>query len=258
VRRAGLLLLCLLLPSLALAQSPREVREAERTAQDRRQAAEAAARDVQRRAEEEVRLAGQRVEAAQRAQAAEAELTAARTRAEAARDAAAASAAAFRARNEAFRPLLPVMMRLSLWPAETVLAVPAEPEEALRGALVLRGLVRRLEEEAAGLREAGAAAEAALALAEREQAALAAADQRTRQATATVEAELAAARARRAAAEAAEDRAADRAQAAAILQEALDRFPDAPDASALHKRLVRLALLPILANQLLKTKTLTG
>jgi len=162
-----------------------------------------------------VRLAGQRVEAAQRAQAAEAELTAARTRAEAARDAAAASAAAFRARNEAFRPLLPVMMRLSLWPAETVLAVPAEPEEALRGALVLRGLVRRLEEEAAGLREAGAAAEAALALAEREQAALAAADQRTRQATATVEAELAAARARRAAAEAAEDRAADRAQAAA-------------------------------------------
>ena len=215
MRRAGLLLLCLLLPSLALAQSPREVREAERTAQDRRQAAEAAARDVQRRAEEEVRLAGQRVEAAQRAQAAEAELTAARTRAEAARDAAAASAAAFRARNEAFRPLLPVMMRLSLWPAETVLAVPAEPEEALRGALVLRGLVRRLEEEAAGLREAGAAAEAALALAEREQAALAAADQRTRQATATVEAELAAARARRAAAEAAEDRAADRAQAAA-------------------------------------------
>ncbi len=215
MRRAGLLLLCLLLPSLALAQSPREVREAERTSQDRRQAAEAAAREAQRRAEEEVRLAGQRVEAAQRAQAAEAELIAARDRAEAARDAAAASSAAFRARNEAFRPLLPVMMRLSLWPAETVLAVPAEPEEALRGALVLRGLVRRLEEEASSLREAGAAAEAALALAEREQAALAEADQRTRQATAAVEAELAAARARRAAAEAAEDRAAERAQAAA-------------------------------------------
>jgi septal ring factor EnvC (AmiA/AmiB activator) len=95
------------------------------------------------------------------------------------------------------------------------LAVPAEPEEALRGALVLRGLVRRLEEEAAGLRESGAAAQAALALAEREQAALAGAEQRARQAAEAVEAELAAARARRAAAEAAEDRAAERAQAAA-------------------------------------------
>ena len=215
MRRAGLLLLCLLLPATALAQSPRDVRDAERTAQDRRQAAEAAAREAQRRAEEEVRLAGQRVEAAQRAQAAEAELLAASDRAEAARNAAAASSAAFRARNEAFRPLLPVMMRLSLWPVETVLAVPAEPEEALRGALVLRGLVRRLEDEAAALREAGAAAQAALALAEREQAALAAADQRARPAAQAVEAELAAARARRAAAEAAEDRAADRAQAAA-------------------------------------------
>ena len=181
MRRAGLLLLCLLLPATALAQSPRDVRDAERTAQDRRQAAEAAAREAQRRAEEEVRLAGQRVEAAQRAQAAEAELLAASDRAEAARNAAAASSAAFRARNEAFRPLLPVMMRLSLWPVETVLAVPAEPEEALRGALVLRGLVRRLEDEAAALREAGAATQAALALAEREQAALAAADQRAAQ-----------------------------------------------------------------------------
>jgi len=215
VRRAGLLLLCLVLPAAALAQSTRELREAERTVQDRRQAAEAAAREVQRRAEEEVRLAGQRVEVAQRAQAAEAEFLAARDRAEAARQAAAASSAAVRARNEAFRPLLPVMMRLSLWPAETVLAVPAEPEEALRGALVLRGLVRRLEEEAAGLREAGAAAQAALTLAEREQAALAAADRRAREAAEAVEAELDAARARRAAAEAAEDRAAERAQAAA-------------------------------------------
>jgi murein DD-endopeptidase MepM/ murein hydrolase activator NlpD len=213
--RAGLLLLSLLLPGLALAQSPRELREAERTAETRRQAAEAAAREAQRRAEEEVRLAGQRVEAAQRAQAAEAELTTARDRAEAARQAAAESSAAFQTRNEAFRPLLPVMMRLALWPAETVLAVPAEPEEALRGALVLRGLVRRLEEEAAGLREAGAAAQAALALAEREQAALAQADHRARQAAAAVEAELSAARARRAAAEAAEDRASERAQAAA-------------------------------------------
>ncbi len=123
--------------------------------------------------------------------------------------------AALLARVTAFRPLLPVMLRLSLWPAETVLAVPAEPEEALRGALVLRGMVRRLEEEAAALRTAQRAAAEALAVAEREEAALAAAERRAREATAAVEAELAEASRRRAAAEEAEDRAAERAQAAA-------------------------------------------
>jgi murein DD-endopeptidase MepM/ murein hydrolase activator NlpD len=210
-----LLLALLALPAPAWTQSARDLREAERTAQEQRRAAEAAADEVQRRAEEEVRLAGRRVEAAQRAQQAEVELVAARVRAEAARRAGAEASRALRARGEALSPLLPVMVRLSLWPAETVLAVPAEPEEALRGALVLRGLVRRLEDEAAGLREAGAAANATLALAEREQAALAAAERRAREAEAIVEAELAEARDRRAAAEAAEDRAAERAQTAA-------------------------------------------
>jgi septal ring factor EnvC (AmiA/AmiB activator) len=189
---------------------------------------EEAAAEVRRQAEEEVRLAGQRVEAAQRAQEAEAEVAAARERVEAARREGAAAAAAVRARAEALRPLLPAMLRLSLWPAETVLAVPAEPEEALRGALVLRGMVRRLEEEAAGLREAQAEAAEALARAEREGAALAEAEREAREAAAAVEAELEEARRRREAAEAAEDRAAERAQSAAAqardLAEALQRL----------------------------------
>ena len=42
-------------------------------------------------------------------------------------------------------PLLPLIERLALFPAETLLAVPAPPEEALRGLLVLRGLRARLE-----------------------------------------------------------------------------------------------------------------
>src|SRR5690348_9777605 len=47
-------------------------------------------------------------------------------------------------RAEAMQPLLPLIERLSLYPAETLLAVPAQPEDALRGVLVLRGLTRRL------------------------------------------------------------------------------------------------------------------
>jgi murein DD-endopeptidase MepM/ murein hydrolase activator NlpD len=213
--RRGSLLLLLAVPTAATAQSARDLREAERIAQERRQAAEGAATELRLRAEEEVSLAGQRVEAARRAQDAEAEVAAARLRAEAARRASGEASAALRARGQAFQPLLPVMLRLALWPAETVLAVPAEPEEALRGALVLRGMVRRLEEEAAGLRVAGEAAAAALALAEQEQAALATAERHARDAAGAVEVELADARRRRAAAEVAEDQAAERAQAAA-------------------------------------------
>jgi len=80
---------------------------------------------VRERAEEEVRLADQRVAAARRAQEAEAELEVAREEAAAARQSAEAASVAVRARADALRPLLPVMLRLSLWPAETVLAVPA-------------------------------------------------------------------------------------------------------------------------------------
>lgn len=144
-----------------------------------------------------------------------AEVEAARERVATARQAGETASAALGARVEALRPLLPVMLRLSLWPAETVLAVPAPPEETLRGGLVLRGLARRLEVEAAGLRAAGAEADRALAQAQRERAALETAERAAREAEAAVEAELAEARHHRARAEEAEDQAAERAQAAA-------------------------------------------
>lgn len=48
--------------------------------------------------------------------------------------------------------LLPVIERLSRFPAETLLAAPADPDTALTGVLVLRGLARQLEDDAAGLR----------------------------------------------------------------------------------------------------------
>ncbi len=49
----------------------------------------------------------------------------------------------------ALTPLLPLIERLSLFPAETLLAAPATPEDAVRGALVVGGLMRQLRERAA-------------------------------------------------------------------------------------------------------------
>jgi septal ring factor EnvC (AmiA/AmiB activator) len=54
-------------------------------------------------------------------------------------------------RGADFESLLPVAERLSLYPAETLLAVPVPAETALRGLLVLQGLGRTLAEEAKAL-----------------------------------------------------------------------------------------------------------
>ena len=55
-------------------------------------------------------------------------------------------------RAKELAPLLPLIERLSLYPAETLLAVPARPDVSLNGLLVLRGLARQLETEAEALR----------------------------------------------------------------------------------------------------------
>ncbi len=49
-------------------------------------------------------------------------------------------------------PFLPVVERLALYPSETLLAVPMPPEDAVRGVLVLGGLMRRLEADAVAIR----------------------------------------------------------------------------------------------------------
>lgn len=64
-------------------------------------------------------------------------------------------------RSAALAPLLPLMERLARYPAETMLAVPAPADQALRGLTVLRGLARHLEAEAAALRAEAAEAQAA-------------------------------------------------------------------------------------------------
>jgi septal ring factor EnvC (AmiA/AmiB activator) len=52
----------------------------------------------------------------------------------------------------ALAPFLPIIQRLALYPAETLLAVPMPPEQAVRGIVVLGGLTHELEDKAASLR----------------------------------------------------------------------------------------------------------
>ncbi|WP_159998809.1 murein hydrolase activator EnvC [Roseomonas sp. 18066] len=102
-------------------------------------------------------------------------------------------------RAQALAPLVPLMRRLSQYPSETLLAVPGSPEDALRGALVLRSLTRHLSAEAEALRQAQAIAGEASRRAEAEAAHLAEARAEVRAAAAAVDAALAQARTHRSA-----------------------------------------------------------
>jgi septal ring factor EnvC (AmiA/AmiB activator) len=122
-------------------------RSAELTAQ--RQAA-ARARTA---AEEERRLAAQRVAAASRLRQAESATAEAAQRMEELSARRREVAARLAAREADMAPLLPLIERLQLYPAETLLATPTDPETALTGVLVLRGLARQLENDARALRQ---------------------------------------------------------------------------------------------------------
>ena len=64
-------------------------------------------------------------------------------------------------RAESLRPMLPVIVRMSTWPVETLLAAGVPPEDAVRGIAVLRTLVRQAEVDARALAADQAALEAA-------------------------------------------------------------------------------------------------
>ncbi len=112
----------------------------------------------------------------------------------------------------ALGPLLPLAERLALYPAETVLAVPAPPEDAIRGLAVLHGLMRSVEAQSAQLRADIARAEAAQRELEAALPQLRAAQAAQAREAAVVDQQVAAARAARAAAD---DPAADEARRAA-------------------------------------------
>ncbi len=163
IRAASLLLIATLVPAAVLAQPNRpEPARSEPTQQQLRDAEKAraaelaASQEAKSRAEkaagDERRLAAARVAAADRLRRAEGMTAEAADRLEALADRRREAERRLADRAAAMAPLLPIIQRLSLYPAETLLAVPADPEDRLRGLIVLRGLSRQLEADAAALR----------------------------------------------------------------------------------------------------------
>ncbi|ABI62611.1 Peptidoglycan-specific endopeptidase, M23 family [Granulibacter bethesdensis CGDNIH1] len=135
------------------------------------------------------------------------------------------------ARAADLAPMLPLIERLSLYPAETLLAVPEPPERALRGLLVLQGLSRQLEESAQALRAERAKVDALAASIRKEASTLAEAQARQKTEAHTLDEKLASIRseirsARNAAAEAAQQAAAS-AQKADSLRDVIARLEEA-------------------------------
>ena len=112
---------------------------------------EAAARSAAA-AEEEQRLTAERIAAAAKLREAEAATVAAATRMDALAARRREADARLAARIDAMQPLFPLIERMALYPAETLLAVPLSPEDAVRGLIVLRGVSRSLAAEAEALR----------------------------------------------------------------------------------------------------------
>ena len=137
---------------LAVAAAPAQPRPGDERS---RAAAADAARELTERARaaaaEEQRLAEGRVDAAARLRTIETEVGARAAEVSALSEQRAAADAKLRAHAAALAPVLPLMERLALYPAETLLAVPAPPEDALRGLGILHGMAQTLGREAAGL-----------------------------------------------------------------------------------------------------------
>ncbi len=211
-------------PTRQQVEEAERTRAAEQAAQQKAAArASAAGADVQR-------LAEQRVVAATKLRQTEAATETAATRMDDLQHQRRDAAGRLAARAEAMQPLLPVIERLSLYPAETLLAVPAAPEETVRGVIVLQGLARQLQQESADLRRAQAALDAATAAVQAETPKLAAAEAAQRQQAVALDQQIAMAQADRHAAEADAQAAASRAADLAARAETLRAMLTALDA----------------------------
>ncbi len=193
--RASLLALLLLLTAAAPSR-PDEARRQAAAAEAARAAALAARDAATARAAQAAHaaasLAAERDKAAAKLRAAEAAtLQSADRMADLAHDQQDAKAR-LDARAAAIAPLLPLIERLSLYPSETLLAVPESPEDAVRGLLVLRGISRRLEAEATALRAEQAALLAARAATSAEAPRLAAAERAQQEAARELDRQIAA------------------------------------------------------------------
>jgi septal ring factor EnvC (AmiA/AmiB activator) len=209
-------------------------RAAEQAAQQQAAARAAAA------AAEEQRLADQRIAAAAKLREAEAATEAAATHMDDLQRQRRDAATGLAVQAQAMQPLLPVIERLSLYPAETLLAVPASPEDTLRGVIVLQALARQIQQESVALRRAQTALDAANAAVQAEAPKLAEAETTQQQEAAALDRQIAAAQADRQAAdadaEAAASRAADQAARAETLHSMLVTLDDRRRAEAASAR----------------------
>ncbi|HUC19746.1 MAG TPA: peptidoglycan DD-metalloendopeptidase family protein [Acetobacteraceae bacterium] len=143
-------------PAAGAPATEEQARQALESAEASQKAALAAARQAAAAAEEAARkralLTAQRVKASEQLRLAETAIEEMALRLDQLGQERAREEAALTARARAFAPVLPLLERLSLYPAETLLAVPASPEDALRGVLVLQGVAKDIERQAAALR----------------------------------------------------------------------------------------------------------
>ncbi len=221
VLRCLLAALVALAPAATLAASTREddsrrdLRAAERTNSEQRAAQQDAAARAARAAAEAVRLAQEQVEAAARLRQAETATADVAARIDGLAQRRSDAEQRVQARAKAMQPLLPLIERLSLYPAETLLAVPVPPDTALRGLLVLQGLSRQMEIETEALRSDQAEVDAAADALRQEAPKLAEAEAVQKSEAGALEQQIAAAHAEQAAAEAQARDAASLAEAAA-------------------------------------------
>jgi septal ring factor EnvC (AmiA/AmiB activator) len=153
-----------LLLVLAAAQPiQHELDSARQAAEQADLAARAAAARAREQAAEADRLAADRIAAAAELRATEDQLVDLSDRIAAlrSRQDEASRAAAAAARQLA--PLLPLVERLGLYPTATLLSVPARPEDAVRGLILLAGLARTIRARVAALAAERDRAAAALA-----------------------------------------------------------------------------------------------
>jgi murein hydrolase activator len=164
-----MLLLAVLMPRSVLAESAQEteaqraLHDAERTNNEQLAAQKDAADRAAKAAAEALHLAQERVEAVAKLREAEAATADIAARIDTLSQQRREAEQRVQAQARAMQPLLPLIERLSLYPAETLLAVPTPPDQALRGVLVLQGLSRQIEIETEKLRRDQAAVDTAQA-----------------------------------------------------------------------------------------------
>ncbi len=145
-------LLALLLLTAAAPPGPEQLQDAERARAALQQQQRAAQSKAKAANADEKRLASDRAATAAGLRAFEIESARAADQVADLAQRRAESQARLAERARALAPFLPLIQRLSLYPAETLLAVPESPEQSVRGILVLGGLTRQLEQDARALR----------------------------------------------------------------------------------------------------------